>query len=79
MALQGAKAVFASAAALIASVQGATMILPSVSAGVTRIFDSVMGALLLNPDRSFVIADMVSRRAAVCACSWGAVALFEGS
>lgn len=45
--------------------QGATMILPSVSAGVTRIFDSVVGALLLNPDRTFVIADLVSRSATV--------------
>jgi hypothetical protein len=40
--------------------QGATMIPPAVTAGVSRIFDSVVGALLLNPDRTFVVADLVS-------------------
>lgn len=31
-----------------------------VTAGVSQIIESVIGALLLNPDRTFVFADMVS-------------------
>jgi hypothetical protein len=32
---------------------------PAVTDGVSRIIDSVLGALLLNPDRTFTFADMV--------------------
>jgi hypothetical protein len=32
---------------------------PRVAEGVSRIIDSVLGALILNPDRTFVFADMV--------------------
>jgi len=46
--------------------------LPGVSAGVSRIIDSVVGSLLLNPDRTFVFADMVRGAAAAPASRGGA-------